>query len=332
MSKIKQRKNIKAGIIGAGHIGGELYKKIKALGWDIEFVLKDDGIYKDLVRKIDDLKNYKNYLKDLDLVFLAIPTLDDGKIAFNYMRLCLKKGIPVVTCEKGSLSNYFSELEKWLDKIGFSASVGGGTRLLRYLKEIMNSDIEEVHAVLNGTLNYIFDEVSRGRSFQEAVKEAKKLGYAESGVKTSLEIINKEATDDIPMKSSILFNICGFGSKSIRAKDIKSHKISEFGLKKLIKELKIRRYIVSITKEDKNEDVIGGFKQRVGGWIISAGFKNIHKNILFSQLIPSGVNNSVLVYEGKKGIDGTYKLNGPGAGAGPTTSSMIKDAIDLLQI
>jgi len=48
-------------------------------------------------------------------------------------------------------------------------------------------------------------------------------------------------------------------------------------------------------------------------------------------LVPGGVNNSILICEGKYGIDGTYRLSGQGAGAGPTTSSMIKDAIRLLQ-
>jgi len=322
---------MKVGIIGAGHIGSELYRRINSLGWDVEFVLRSDGVYRNLSEKIDELDNYPNYLNSLNVAFLAIPTLDDGKTAFDYMRSILEKDIPVVTCEKGALSNYFSELEKWLDKIGYSAAVGGGTRLLRYLEERINPEVEQIHAVLNGTLNYIFDEVSHGRSLGEVVEETKKLGYAEPGAKTPLEVINKEATEDVPMKSSILFNICKFTQRHMRAKDIKPHKIGEPELKRLIKESNNRRYIVSITKENDEEDTIGGFRHQVDDWIISVGFKNIYENPLFLQLIPSGVNNSVLIYEGVYGINGTYRLSGQGAGAGPTTSSMIKDAIILLQ-
>jgi homoserine dehydrogenase len=69
----------------------------------------------------------------------------------------------------------------------------------------------------------------------------------------------------------------------------------------------------------------------VGDWDISAGFKNINENPRFSQLVSSGVDNAILIYEGKYGIDGTYRLIGPGAGSGPTTASMIKDANRLLQ-
>ena len=321
---------MKIGIIGAGNIGSELYRKTKALGWDIKFVLKDDGVYKNFDERIDELKFHKKYEKGIDLAFLAIPTLDDGNAAYKYIKSFIKESIPVVTCEKGALSNYFRYLRPYLDKIGYSATVGGGTRLLRYLEERISPDVKEIHAVINGTLNYIFDEVSRGRSLGEVAEEAKKLGYAEPGAKNHLEVINKEATKDIPMKTSILFNISKLASNCVNAKNIKCNEIGEPELKKLIKESKKRRYIVSISKEDNGEDIIGGFKHKIEDWIISAGFKDISENSLYSKLVPSGVNNSILICEGEHGINGTYVLSGQGAGAHPTASSMIKDAINLV--
>jgi len=324
---------MKIGIVGAGNIGSELYRRALSLKWEIGFVLRTSGVYKNLDERIDDLENYQDYCNGLDLAFLAIPTNDDGKTAFDYMYSFLEKDIPVVTSEKGALSNYFPELEKWLheNRIGYSATVGGGTRLLGYAKERIGPNTEEIHLVPNGTLNHIFYEASKGKPIGEGVEDTKILGYAEPGAKTPLDVINKEATGDVPMKTSIFFNICGLSPKRIRAKDIKSHKITESELKRLIKESINRRYIVSITREDNEEDVIGGFKHQVDDWVISAGFKKIHENPLYLQLVPTGVNNSVLIYEGIYGIDGTYRLSGPGAGAGPTTSSMIKDANRLLQ-
>lgn len=320
---------MKIGIIGKGKIGSEIYRKTHSLNWDTKFILDVGGIYKNLEEKIDNFENYKDYCKDLDVVFLAIPTLDDGKTAFDYIDFLLKENIPVITCEKGALSNYFSELEKKLDKIGYSATVGGGTRLLRYLEERINPEIEQMHAVVNGTLNYIFDEISRGRSLGEVVEETKKLGYTEPGAESPLDVINKESTEDVPMKSSILFNICKLTQRYMKAKEVIPHKLGELELKRLIKESNNRRYIVSISRENDEEDTIGGFKHKIGDWIISAGFKNIRENPLFLRLVPNGVNNSVLVYDGKYGIDGTYMLSGQGAGVCPTTSSMIKDAIKL---
>ena len=322
---------MKIGIVGAGHIGSEIYKQAKSFGWDIKFVLRRSGIYRDLTQKVASLESLPEYSKGLDVVFLAIPTLDDGKIALDYIQFFLGRNAGVVTCEKGALSNYFSELEKSLSRVGYSATVGGGTRMLRFLEERTSQRVTELHAVVNGTLNYILDEVSSGRSLGEVAEETRKLGYAEPGTENPLDVINKEAGEDVPMKSSILFNVCRFGDERIRARDMKVYRMGENELRKLLRESYNRRYIVSVTKDNGEEDVIGGFRHKAGEWVISAGFKNINENPLFLQLVPRGVNNAVIVCEGKYGIAGTYRLSGQGAGAGPTTASMIRDAMLVSQ-
>ena len=329
---------MRVGIIGAGNIGSELFKRVKQLRWDVLFVLKSDGVYKNLTEKVD-VGNYQKYIYQkyirtgvLDAVFLAIPTLDDGKVAFDYLSFYLPHNIPVITCEKGALSNYFSELEKWLDNIGYGATVGGGTRLLMYAKEMISNNTLEIHAVINGTLNYIFDEISRGRTLGEVTSEAKRMGYAEPGAEDPLDIINRESVEDVPMKTAILFNVCSFSSEVIKGKEIVARKIKERDLKKLIRESCKRRFVVSIRKGNKNQnDNIGGFSHEVGEWTISGGFIDITANSTFRELVPHGVNNAIIICEGKYRVDGIYRLSGQGAGAGPTVSSMIKDVFCLVK-
>ena len=327
-------KNFSIGIIGRGNIGSELYKRICSKEWNIKWTMGTNGFFKGLSNdKIGEIDDYPSRIKELDLVFLTIPTLDDGKTAFNYIRTSLDTEIPIVTCEKGALSNYYSELEKAIanGNIGYSATVGGGSRLLRYLEERVGSQVEEVHAVINGTLNYIFEGLSRGRSLGEVVEETKKLGYAEPMAENPLEIINQEATGDVPMKTSILFNSCNLVSERMAARNIQFQGIDLNQLRKLKREASGRRYIISITRDSNNEeDVIGGFKHQIGDWYISAGFKNVRSNPLFRELIPGGVNNAILISEGKFGIDGSYVLTGPGAGAAPTSLSMLIDAEKIL--
>ena len=291
-------------IIGLGLIGSTLKRKAETRNWDIKFILKSDGVYKD-DKKIDELQNYQNYCDNLDLVFLAIPTQDDGTIAYNYIKTFIEKNIPIVTCEKGALSNYFTELKPSLSKIGYSATVGGGTRLLKHVKK------QEMHAIVNGTLNYVFDEIAKGISFEQAIEQAKKLGYAEPGANNPIEILNKEATEDVPMKAVILCNIAGFSP--IRAKDIETQEINEQQLQQIIKEN--RRYIVSITKE--KQEHIGGFTHQIEDYILSAGFRIPPK-----QLILSGVDNALLIND--------KFVTGPGAGPDPTTEAMLKDAEELI--
>ncbi len=319
---------MKIGIIGHGRIGSELSKRGLERSWDI-IITQPSGIYLKTPEKeilIDKPSHWLAHFLKVDIAALCIPTLDDGKIAFEYIKTLVEKGIPVVTSEKGALGNYFPELKTEIGKIGYSATVGGGTRLLHWLKERLSPGTKEVHLVINGTLNYIFDGLSRGRTLNEVVEEAKKLGYAEPGAQEALEVINTEACKDIPMKVSVLLNVCGFGE--IRARDIKTQIVAEADLKKLVREAAFRRYIVSITREENEEDVVGGFKFQLDRWWVSGGFKNKTQNPLFLRLVPSGVNNAALVY----GEDGTYMLAGPGAGANPTvTGSVMRDIEDLLR-
>ncbi len=317
-------KKMKAGIIGFGRIGTELYDRLIERGWRVPVIVRSSGVYAprgDEIRQIDKLSSWLRHIREVDIVGLCIPTLDDGKIAYEYIKPLVKNGIPVVTSEKGALGNYFLKLKVWLDKIGYSATVGGGGRLLDWLIRRLSPWTREVHLIINGTLNFIWDGLDRGRAFDEMVGEAKKLGYAEPGTERALDVINMEACKDLPMKTSVVFNICGFGE--IRAKDIKVKEITKDELKKLVRESASRRYIVSIVKEkEDNEDVVGGFKCERNGWYVSAGFKNRYYNPLFRQLVPPGVNNAVLIH----GLEGTYATTGPGAGPTPTVmGSMIKD-------
>jgi len=327
----------KIALIGAGNIGRELYRKIRTEGWSIECAIDVDGIWRELPKKekLGEQRDYKRHIEQVNLAFLAIPTFDNGQTAFRYIKDCLEYNVPVVTCEKGALSNHFTNLERDLreGRIGYSATVGGGTRLLKYLEGRVGQQVQEIHAVVNGTLNYILDAMSNGKSLGEAVEDTIRLGYAEPGTKHPIDVINKEATGDVRMKSAILFNICNLAKRRIKASEIRPDKIEVSELGRLNRECQDRRYIVSFTKDiNGEEDVIWGFRHHIGEWHISAGFKHIKGNPLFRKLIPNGVDNAVLVSEGEFGRDGTYVLSGPGAGPGPTTTSMMIDAKNILSI
>jgi len=321
------------GVIGRGVIGTELIKKLYAKGYTIpwaasstNFFVSENSIAFHGAGKSEELFKH---IEEVDAVCLAIPTLDNGSIARTYIEAAVSQGKPVVTCEKGALSNYFPELKSKLPLIGFSATVGGGTRMLRWGLERINPEVREIHAVLNGTLNYVFSQISGGGTLGEVVEEAKKLGYAEPGSDSHLDVINTESCRDIPMKTAILLNILRLAD--IRARDIPERTITDQTLQQLVRQARNRRYIVSINRDKREEDIIGGFEFEYKGLTITAGFKHVEENPLFSRLMLGGVSNALLFYEGRDGANGTYVLSGQGAGAGPTTASMIKDLEILLK-
>lgn len=299
-------------VIGRGKIGSGLIKELSKINWRVKFSLDNNWLYRGN-KKIADVKNYRKYIKNADCAFLAIPTLDDGKIAFDFIKFFAQKNIPIITCEKGSLANYYSRLLASMDKIGYNATVGGGTRMLEYLKARNAKNFTEIAAVVNGTLNFVFDEVARGRSMEKVFSEAILRGYTEPGATKPLEIINSELKD-VLLKSVILFNASRLSSKFLYAKNIRPRKIFAPDLKKIIRDKKMR-CTVSISK--KPQKIIGGFCVKSGGWHLSAGFKNINEPWL-----PRGVNNALLIRE----RGGDYFLQGPGAGVEPTVLSMIQDA------
>ena len=324
----------KAGIIGFGNIGKKLYEKLLENGWGVTFIVTSEHIF---VGNPDNPKdkseNWLNYCRDVDIVFLAIPTFDDGKTALDYIVAVTEKGIPIVTCEKGALSNYFAELKPILNRIGYSATVGGGSGMIHFLKRRFFSGMREVHAIVNATMNYIWDDLKMGNPLGHIVEEVKRLGYAEPGEKDPIRIILGEAGPDVTKKASILFNLCFRPKTILHAKDIKVVLTDEM-VRQAITEAMSRRFVVSFEREGnfrKENSDITAFTHRVDGWVINGGFKRTDSPLI-ARLCNSAiwVNNAILTVEGEDGSGGIYLCVGPGAGASPVATAMIRDAEGLL--
>lgn len=331
---------VNIGIIGTGNIGKELKNKIQENGWNVTFTMNRRFIYDSEDHEISNEINGPEYLKrfqSTDLNFLAIPTLDKGEIARKHLESAIYT--PMVTCEKGALGNYplFYNGEKISEsvlvkclrsgRIGYSACVGGGTGMLSYLKSKVTPDFNgKIHAVVNGTNNFILHGLSQGRSLEAMAEEAIKLGYAEPGETSPYEIIKSEAEGDVPMKAAILFNETGLSNKLLRARDIKINSLNDNQLEAIVNWAKNLRYIVSIT-QNKTKEGVSVFSHKIDKWYIEAGFRPINMNP-YGNLVVPGVNNCLYIDNGKSGA---YILNGPGAGSSPTTEVMMEDAKRLLK-
>lgn len=326
-------KAFRAGLIGFGTIGQEVARQLPANGGRLEFVARSDRVTSaDPNEVISDTPDQSEAYPDVDVVFLAIPTLDDGTRARRYIEQFTDRGTPVVTCEKGALANYYSELRSRLDRIGLSAAVGGGTRMLHYAKEQMDGRVMEVHVVLNGTLNFIMDGVANGTAMAEMVKESKDKGYAEPQAKSVLEVLNGEAVGDVPKKATILFNYA-FETKGIRSSDIKCAPLTKSDLESLERDAVHLRCVVSIKRAGTSatKPALRIFEHEADGWVMCGGFWDIEQDILLKRLVPRGIDNALLVAkEGSSDITQQDALVGPGAGAEATADSMMIDTRELL--
>jgi len=127
--------NKNVAVIGFGKIGPSLYKRLVRTGYNVPFIVISSGIYEPrLGRKIGERSDLKAHLNDVDVACLTISTKDNGETARDYILEVLSLGIPIVICEKGALSNFYSELKPYLNRIGYSATVGGGERLKKSMQ------------------------------------------------------------------------------------------------------------------------------------------------------------------------------------------------------
>lgn len=326
-------------LIGYGNVGQAVAKRLDQIGCEVSAIIKSNGLVhnpKTLQPISEDKKAWKTLTPDV--VFVSMPTTSDGKIAYSYIKHFVDQKIPVITAEKGAMANYFKQLQPYLDNcLGVSATVGGGTRMMQVLKERINRQVNQVHLALNGTLNFIMDGVSQGQSFGQVVEQAQMLGYAEPGASSHLDVINGETIGDIPKKIAILWNYTESPNdpkpQYVEWKNFKQPAITNDDLSQLIAEAKVRRYIVSWYRTPMiipKNDIIAGFKYKVGAWRIVGGFQRVDRNPLFSELSKSGSANGMVIATGPDEQDGVYAISGPGAGPGPTSASMIHDARKLL--
>lgn len=126
-------------------------------------------------------------------VRLVVETMGGLNPAYPFVKACLEAGKHVATSNKALVAAHGTELLAIARDHGvnflFEASVGGGIPIIRPLYRcLMGEKIQEITGILNGTTNYILTKMDKeGESFENALKEAQNLGYAERNPEADVE-------------------------------------------------------------------------------------------------------------------------------------------------
>jgi len=225
----------------------------------------------------------------------------------------IKNGKHVITANKALIAKHGNKLIQLANKnkvrLLFEASVAGGIPIIKSLEQGLSANkIESLAGIINGTGNFILTEMKeKNRDFDDVLKEAQVLGYAEADPTFDVEGI------DAAQKLAILAAIA-FGT------ELQFDKVFTKG-------------ISNITTEDiKYASELGytikhlGIAKRVGNGIEL----RVHPTLISSQELIANVNgvmNAVLV---KGDALGTSLYYGAGAGEEATASSVIADLIDII--
>ncbi len=121
-----------------------------------------------------------------DVVVETTPTdLQTAEPATSYLRLALENGRHVVTTNKGPVALHYPALavlaaERGL-MVGVEGTVMAGTPVMRLGSEALaGSGLRRIEGILNGTTNYMLEEMRGGATYSDALAEAQALGYAET--------------------------------------------------------------------------------------------------------------------------------------------------------
>ncbi len=247
---------------------------------------------------------------DIDVVVELIGGSDGPALALA--RAVLSAGKPLVTANKAMLAHHGLDLAKLAEQSGiplkYEAAVAGGIPVIKGLREgAAANEISRVYGILNGTCNYILTTMEReGRDFDEVLKEAQDLGYAEAD--PSFDVDGVDAAHKLSILASLAFGTqIDFDSVDISGiRNVCAADIREAGT------LGYRIRLVGVAENRAN-----GLFQRVHPVLVP-----MHHPLASVE----GSLNAVLA-EGN--FVGSLFFSGRGAGEGPTASAVVADLIDI---
>ncbi|MCP4340631.1 MAG: homoserine dehydrogenase [Desulfobulbaceae bacterium] len=189
-------REIRVGLIGFGTVGKGLANTLLAQKEGLlqktgtTFVLSTvaDIAIQSLPKEFSEVtltKDANDIFSDpnIDIVVELIGGMEPAK---TFMLKAIESGKHVVTANKALLSVHGREIFQAAARnnveVGFEASVGGGIPVIKALKEgLVANRINYIKGIMNGTANYILSQMTdHGTPFQEVLKEAQELGFAEA--------------------------------------------------------------------------------------------------------------------------------------------------------
>ena len=137
-------------------------------------------------------KDFDEILEDKDIKIVA-EVMGGIHPAKEFITRALQAGKTVVTANKELIARYWPELEKAAKDADagfyYEASVGGGIPIIKSIWDSLQANsIESVYGIINGTTNYILTKMAdEGRDFDDVLKEAQELGYAEANPSSDVD-------------------------------------------------------------------------------------------------------------------------------------------------
>ena len=314
-------KTLKVGMLGCGVVGSQIARLLienksdltSRAGANLELVkvavkninTKREGISSNLLT--DDAKSVVND-PEIDLIIEVIGGISPAK---ELILAAIKNGKSVVTANKALLAQAGAELYAAADNANvdlyYEAAVAGAIPILRPLRESLVGDqVHRIMGIVNGTTNYILTKMDEsGTAFDDALKQAQQLGFAEADPTADVEAI--DAASKAAILAGLAFHsrvsdsdVYREGITKITANDVKVAKAMDMVIKLLA--------IAELTPE-------GEISVRVHPALISRNHPLASVRESFNAVFVEAKSAGQLMFYGK------------GAGGEPTASAILGDLV-----
>lgn len=264
-----------------------------------------------LFREWNTIQMIRNAESDV-IIELSYTDLKTGEPAVLHCQEALLSGKHVITSNKGPIALHYSMLKGLARdngvKIGCEGTVMSGTPALRLATDsLLPTGITEIKGILNGTTNFILTEMENGSTYDDALKEAQRLGYAEADPSGDVEGF------DTAGKIAILAHLV-FGT-FIKPEDINREGISDITLED----------IRDAQKANMHWKLIGALKKTDKGLEASV------KPVMLPEDNPlSAIRGAGNAIQYRTDLLGEITLIGPGAGRKETAAALIEDLLHIV--
>ena len=317
--EMENRVMVNIAVLGYGTVGSGV---VEVINTNYESISKKAG-QEINIKYVLDLRDFpenpiqEKIVHDYNIILndeeidIVVEVMGGIEPAYTYVKSALEKGKSVATSNKELVAKHGSELialakEKDINFL-FEASVGGGIPIIRPLNQSLTADeICEITGILNGTTNSILTKMRQdGSDFEDVLKEAQALGYAERNPAADVE--GYDACRKIAILSSLAYG------RQVDYEDIYTEGITKITAKDMVF-AEAFGYAIKLLGSSRREN--GSIYCMVAPAMISEA------NPLYSV---NGVFNGIFV---KGNVLGDVMFYGSGAGKLPTASAVVSDIVD----
>ena len=296
------------GLLGHGTVGGAFHELLESRAETIEAQL---GRRPELAGVLTTRTG--SFEEILERSELVVELMGGTEPAREYVLRAMAAGRHVVTANKQLMSRFgeemFAAAREHRVQLRFEAAVAGVVPAIRVMAETLAAaHIERVHGIVNGTTNFILTEMARtGASYEEALHQAKELGYAEAD--PTEDVTGRDAAAKMAILARLAFNA-----------PVRLEQVRYEGIERLTPD------DIAYARELGLSLKLVGSAERVDGGIAV----HVYPAFLYGGHPLASVNGAYNAVTIESPHITEITLSGPGAGGPQTASAVLGDVISAM--